>query len=90
MSVVYLVDWLEGEEKMQNNIILDEFKNILLKNKRMNGLFFSNKLICLQVWAMELQKKSQVDYHFLYGRVLPYDYQNDQWTSDLSKHNNIH
>lgn len=87
MSVVYLVDWLEGEEKMQNNIILDEFKNILLKDKRMNGLFFSNKLICLQVWAMELQKKSQVDYHFLYGRVLPYDYQNDQWTSDLSKHN---
>ncbi|WP_443090963.1 VPA1262 family protein [Basfia succiniciproducens] len=69
--------------------MLNEFINYILNDKRMNNLFDGIKPICLQIWVLELQERSQVDYHLLYGRVLPYDYQNNQWISDLSKHNKM-
>ena len=72
-------------EHCKEIIMLNEFINYILNDKRMNNLFDGIKPICLQIWLLELQERSQVDYHLLYGRVLPYDYQNNQWISDLSK-----
>ncbi|MFC5921596.1 VPA1262 family N-terminal domain-containing protein [Neisseria weixii] len=69
--------------------MLYEFNKHILDDRRMNNLFHGQESICLQAWGLELQEKSQVDYRLLYGRVLPYDFQNNQWISDLSKHNKM-
>ncbi|TLU75324.1 VPA1262 family protein [Mannheimia varigena] len=69
--------------------MLNEFNEHILSDRRMHNLFYGNEAICLQFWILELQEKSQVDYQLLYGRGLAYDYQNNQWASDLSKHNKM-
>ncbi|MEG9533347.1 VPA1262 family protein [Mannheimia indoligenes] len=69
--------------------MLNEFNEHILSDRRMHNLFYGNEAICLQFWILELQEKSQVDYQLLYGRGLAYDYQNNQWASDLSKHNRM-
>lgn len=69
--------------------MLNEFNKHILGDRRMNNLFYGHESICLQAWVLALQEESQVDHYLLYGRVLPYDFQNNQWTSDLSKHNKM-
>lgn len=66
--------------------MLNEFTNHILNDNRMHNLFYGSQPICLQIWVLELQEKSHINYNLLYGRVLPYDYKHNQWISDISKH----
>lgn len=67
--------------------IQNEFIQKILNDKRMNQLFHGNDAVCFQGWVLELEETHSKSYQWLYGRVLSSDYQNNQWTSDLSKHN---
>ncbi|HDR0691587.1 TPA: hypothetical protein QBZ75_002117, partial [Pasteurella multocida] len=66
--------------------IKNEFIQKILNDKRMNKLFHGNEAVCFQGWVLELEEPHGKRYQWLYGRVLSYDYQNNHWTSDLSKH----
>lgn len=67
--------------------IQNEFIQKILNDKRMNKLFHGNEAVCFQGWVLELEETHGKSYQWLYGRVLSSDYQNNHWTSDLSKHN---
>lgn len=67
--------------------IQNEFIQKILNDKRMNQLFRGKEAVCFQGWVLELEDSNGKSYQWLYGRVLSSDYQNNRWTSDLSKHN---
>lgn len=68
-------------------LIQNEFIQKILNDKRMNKLFYGNEAVCFQAWVLELEEAHGKSYQWLYGRILSSDYQNNQWSSDLSKHN---
>ena len=61
----------------------------LLNDGRLTRLFSKDALHCaLQLWILQIKSDQSVENRVLYGRLLPYNYSNNCWSS--SEDNNFH
>ncbi len=54
----------------------------LIEDPRLERLFTTKGEQCaIQIWLLQIKQSTGVESHLLYGRALPYDFSNDQWST---------